>query len=304
MAVVHTNTIVVGVDGSAESLSAALWAAAEAHRRDASLHLVHGFTLPPLAGPGGEMFTAPDLLEALEADGNDQLTLAAHQIGSRFPDVVVTTTCRGEHPVLAMRDIADHALFAVVGAHGHRSFPENLLGSIARQAAGHLPCPVVVVRRDPQLDAVRMSGPVLVGLDGSAHSDVALAFAFQEASWRSAPLIAAHSWLDWSEWYALAVGVPVADQPLEAREARLLSEQLAGWSEKYPDVTVHEVLRAGDPTPTLMELSEHSVDGLQPPALLVVGCRGRGGFRGLVLGSNSQSLIAHAPCPVAVTPSR
>ncbi|TKV61208.1 universal stress protein [Nakamurella flava] len=302
MSVVRINTIVVGIDGSAESVSAALWAAGEARRRDAAVRLVHGFTMPVGAVPGSEI-SAGDLRNALHKEGQAQLALAAHKVGAQYPDVPLTTACFGDHPVLALQHTCEHALFAVVGAHGQRSFPDTLLGSIARQAAGHLPCPVVVVRRDPRTDAVRMRGPVLVGLDGSAHSDRALAFAMEEASWRGEPLIAAHSWLDFSEWYALSVGVPISEQPLEGREARLLSEQLAGWSEKYPDVTVHETLRAGDPTPTLLDIAEHSVDGLRPPSLLVVGCRGRGGFRGLVLGSNSQHLIAHAPCPVAVTPA-
>ena len=303
MSVLHTNTIVVGIDGSAEGLTAALWAAGEARRREATLTLVHGYTVPVGATSGIEVI-ADDLAGALKKEGQAQLALVAHQVSTSFPEVEVTSVSRNEHPVLALRHVAEHALFAVVGAHGHRSFPENLLGSIARQAAGHLPCPVVVVRRDPQSDAVRMSGPVLVGLDGSAHSEQAVAFAFEEASWRREPLIAVHAWTDWSEWYALSVGIPLREEPLQAREARLLSEQLAGWGEKYPDVVVHQVLRAGDPTSTLLQVAEHAIDGLRPPSLIVVGNRGRGGFRGLLLGSTSQSLIAHAPCPVAVTPSR
>ena len=77
----------------------------------------------------------------------------------------------------------------------------------------------------------------------------------------------------------------------ERREA--LSEQLAGWREKYPDVPVTEVVERSHPVEALVRASRTA-------DLVVVGCRGRGGFGGMLLGSVSQGLIRHADCPVAV----
>ena len=88
---------------------------------------------------------------------------------------------------------------------------------------------------------------------------------------------------------------PTAPWHYDTRQAatqarRILSETLAGWSEKYPDVEVRAITRH-DMNPVLA-LVEASRDA----GLLVVGSRGRGGFAGLLLGSVSQALIADALC--------
>ncbi len=73
----------------------------------------------------------------------------------------------------------------------------------------------------------------------------------------------------------------------------------AGWSEKYPDVPVRALVIRGRPAATLLQhYSDASAQHL--PSLIVVGCRGHGGFAGLLLGSTSAALVAHAPCPIAV----
>jgi nucleotide-binding universal stress UspA family protein len=85
-------------------------------------------------------------------------------------------------------------------------------------------------------------------------------------------------------------------QKVEDEENRLLAELLAGWSEKYPDVTVTRDVVRGRADHTLIEASGRA-------QLLVVGARGVGGFRGLVFGSVSQAALHHAHCPVAVVRS-
>ena len=69
---------------------------------------------------------------------------------------------------------------------------------------------------------------------------------------------------------------------------------LAGWSAKFPDVSVRTVLRRSLPVEAVMSEAE----GAQ---LIVVGSRGHGGFVGLLLGSVSQGLLhRERPCPLAV----
>ena len=87
-----------------------------------------------------------------------------------------------------------------------------------------------------------------------------------------------------------------ADQ-VEADESRLLSEALAGWHTRYPDVVVDRMLVHRGSRATLIEASQRA-------QLAVVGSRGRGGFSGLVLGSVSQAVLHHAACPVAVVGHR
>ena len=85
-------------------------------------------------------------------------------------------------------------------------------------------------------------------------------------------------------------------QDTAAGERRLLAEALAGWSGRYPDVKVSEQLEHGHPVDVLTEVSAHA-------DLLVLGSRGRGGLKGLLLGSVSHSMLHHAACPVIVTPA-
>jgi nucleotide-binding universal stress UspA family protein len=87
--------------------------------------------------------------------------------------------------------------------------------------------------------------------------------------------------------------VPDARREFQGEEMRLLSESLAGWREKYPDVDVRQTLVHQEPVKAL-------VDSSPGAALVVVGSRGRGGFRSMLLGSVSHALVHHARCPVAV----
>jgi nucleotide-binding universal stress UspA family protein len=79
-------------------------------------------------------------------------------------------------------------------------------------------------------------------------------------------------------------------------EREHLAERLAGWGEKYPDVTVERVVVNARAAHVLLELSERA-------QLVVVGSRGHGEFAGLVLGSVSNALVHKAGCPVAVVRS-
>jgi nucleotide-binding universal stress UspA family protein len=82
-------------------------------------------------------------------------------------------------------------------------------------------------------------------------------------------------------------------RPIEEQAAEVLAERLAGWQEKYPQVTVRRVIKRDRPSAALRVAARTA-------QLLVVGSRGRGGFAGLLLGSVSQALIHHAQCPVLV----
>ncbi|WP_261862340.1 universal stress protein, partial [Mycobacterium montefiorense] len=95
--------------------------------------------------------------------------------------------------------------------------------------------------------------------------------------------------------YARLYGVPPFDEidaQVEAEEAAF-AERLAGWREKYPDVTVTPLLRSGKPAKTLLEYADDA-------QLVVVGSRGHGDFTGVLFSSVSRSLIHKAPCPVLV----
>jgi nucleotide-binding universal stress UspA family protein len=80
---------------------------------------------------------------------------------------------------------------------------------------------------------------------------------------------------------------------LVTEQKLVTSEAIAPWTEKFPDVDVRTHVIQGRPADVLVDASESA-------ELVVVGSRGRGGFRGLLLGSVSRGVLHRAHCPVAV----
>jgi nucleotide-binding universal stress UspA family protein len=286
--------IVAGVDGSVPALDAARWAADEAARRGAALRLVHAVHISALAFAGG--FGPPqDFFDALESDGRRQLAEAETAIRQAHPELDVEVDLRTADPVPTLIDLSDNARLVVLGSRGLGGFSGMLAGSTAVALVAHGHCPVAVIRGGKPDEVPPSQGPVVVGVDGSPASEPALAMAFEEASLRGADLVAVHTWIEFSSdiAYAYALQFFVDWDAIETRERELLAERLAGWQEKYPDITVRRVVTGGRPVDCLLE---HAADA----QLLVVGSRGRGGFSGMLLGSTSHALIHHAPCPLLV----
>jgi nucleotide-binding universal stress UspA family protein len=182
----------------------------------------------------------------------------------------------------------------VLGTRGLGGFTGLLVGSTSVALASHGHCPVVVVRSRAAGQPPPAEGPVAVGVDGTPAGEAAIAFAYEEASARGVGLVALHAWPESVLEAALDVGATTLDfEPAQQQAYEILAERLAGWLEKYPDVQVAREVVRDRPATALLRVA-------QPAQLLVVGSHGRGGFRGLLLGSTSQHLLHHAPCPVAV----
>lgn len=280
-----TSPIVVGVDESEQSLRATEWAAARALVRGCPLLLIH--TVSP------EMYGFRDIPESVGSTVQRALDRAREVA----PGVEATAETVVGYPSQTLIKESRAAAMLVVGNRGRGGFAELLLGSVGVQVTAHAQCPVVVVRPEEapteQWDAPA-TGQVVVGVDGSAHSDDALGFAFEEAATRGVGLAAVHAWAG-----PVSTGpgdmLPLVYDFDDAREEerRLLAETVAGWQEKYPDVLVRRLVVRGAAAKQLVRFS-HGAE------LLVVGARGLGGFLGLALGSVSQAAIHHAACSVAV----
>lgn len=132
---------------------------------------------------------------------------------------------------------------------------------------------------------------VLVGVDGSDGSRVALRFAADEARQWGVPLVVIRSWE-----YPLVISpsgsVPDAEEMSKAVASQLNStiEEVLGQDE----ADSVEAMVVNDPPVRAI------LDAASPRDLIVVGSRGLGGFRGLVLGSVSQQITHYAPCPVTI----
>ncbi|GAB3437472.1 universal stress protein [Phycicoccus ginsengisoli] len=197
-------------------------------------------------------------------------------------------------PAKALVDASHGAALVVLGAGRLGAVPAAVLGATTHQVAAHAACPVLVVPHDVLL---RHDGPVVVGVDADPHSEPAVEYAFAEASRRGVDLVAVHSWW-WEAPDAMMSGREWEDDfgAVADTQHRQLAEMLAGWQEKYPDVQLRTEVVRGQAVPTLR-------DEARDAQLLVVGSRGRGGFRGLLLGSVSTRLLHQSPCPVVVVPS-
>jgi nucleotide-binding universal stress UspA family protein len=135
---------------------------------------------------------------------------------------------------------------------------------------------------------------VLVGVDGSAGSHKALAWAADEAADHEADLVVLNVWEHTLLPPAGSVSVSEKYVPDPSqRTAEDLLEEIKAVLGDDPPVLVQPRVKQGSPAKVLIEESSEA-------DLLVVGTRGHGGFRGLVLGSVSQHVAAYAKCPVTV----
>ncbi|MEZ0448352.1 universal stress protein [Cellulomonas sp. ICMP 17802] len=283
-----SRTIVVGYDGSAHAADALTWAAREAAREHLPLRIVH-VTRTVVDG-----FVVGDRPLDLSAQAGGQvLADATERAYAVDGDLEVSTQLEVRESVAAvLTEQSADARLLVVGSRGRGGFAGLLLGSVSIAVATHAHCPVVVVRR--HTEAAPSAGlPVVVGVDGSPTSQRAVDLAFDQASRRGVPLVAVHAWELPAMMGPVPPWMPEEIEELRVAEKALLSESLAGHAERYPDVEVRPVVRRGGAAHVVLSAA---VDA----ELLVVGSRGRGGFRGLLLGSVSQAVLHHATCPVVV----
>jgi nucleotide-binding universal stress UspA family protein len=136
------------------------------------------------------------------------------------------------------------------------------------------------------------SGRIVVGVDGSPHSEEALRWAVGQARLTGRPVDAVISWR-FPEDYSIGGAAVLTTFPWEEVATTIVDDtvaQVVGPSDAH---RVSRRVEVGHPAEVLLDAAEDA-------ALLVVGSRGRGGFAGLLLGSVSQSVVARAACPVVV----
>jgi nucleotide-binding universal stress UspA family protein len=282
-----SKPVVVGVDGSDSAEHAVRWAAKEAVHRGVPLRLVHSCLVIEAYTP---VKLPVSVSEALADQGRDWLRHAAELAREAAPDVEVSAYLRHGSAAASLITESESAGLLVLGSRGLGGFTGLVVGSVALALTTHGHCPTVVVRGEQD----GTGKPVVVGVDASPASEAAIGFAFEEASRLGVPLVAQHTWTDLSLYVKFSVapyGVNWAQ--VQADQERLLTERLAVWREKYPQVSVQLAVAAGRAAHNLLEEARAA-------QLVVVGSRGRGGVAGMLLGSTSQALLHHSSCAVAV----
>ncbi|MEV0629240.1 universal stress protein [Nonomuraea wenchangensis] len=276
--------IVVGVDGSVAARAAVEWAAADALRTREPLRLVHAVDRTPYQIG---RFPTPTLPDVLLREGRRILDEAVALVRERQPQVEVETREVEGAPALVLREEAEGASEIVVGSRGLGGFAGALLGSVSTHVAGHVRCPVVVVRAQRQ----PASGEIVVGVDDSPECRPALAYAFRQAELRGAKLRAVHAWQ--LPVHAFAPEIAYDVDEIRAAQQQLLTGALESFREEHPAVEIIEETHSGHPVDVL------TAAGAQAD-LVVVGSHGRGAMGSALLGSVSRGVLHHARCAVAV----
>lgn len=288
------DIIVCAVDGSEAAKVAVRWAANTAAKRELPLRLVSSYSMPQFLYAEG-MVPPQDLYDDLEAETMGKIEEAKKVALDFCPDIEISHQIEEGSPIDMLLDVSEQATMLVMGSRGLGGLSGMVMGSVSAAVVSHASCPVVVVREDNDVTEEVKYGPIVVGVDGSGVSKRAVEYAFREADARGAELIAVHTWMDMQVQASLA-GLAAAQREwktVEEEQRKILTERLEPWMEKYPNVKVTKEVNRDRPVHALCDAAEGG-------QLLVVGSHGRGGFRGMLLGSTSRALLQASPCPMMV----
>lgn len=287
-----TPPVVVGYDGSKAAQRALRWAVEEARRRWTSLVICHAWHWPYPVRPSD-----PAALDVIETVARGVLDQGVNIAAGLAPNLPVHPRLIAGSASAALVSMSHGARLLVIGTRGLGGFTDLRVGSTAVQVPAYAACPVIVIGR-PEPSRRLDPGLVVVGVDGSPIAETAVGFAAEEAVLRDGRLHAVRCWWDGAGPSAdPPEGTPAEPYPDTGRHRReaaaRFNETVAVWSEKFPNLRIETSFLDRPPRRALREAAAHA-------ELLVVGDRGLGETHGLPLGPVTQSMLHHAPCPVAV----
>ncbi|MGV8885309.1 MAG: universal stress protein [Microbacteriaceae bacterium] len=274
--------IVIGVSDATREHPSVDWAMHHAKRHSAQVELVH--VVDTSWGHAPEGFFEKTLLAA-EENLRDQ----AQKARELCAGVTVESHVRIGSPTNELVAAAEGADLLVIGVHP-KDRNSGASQRIARLTA-LATCSVVIAP-----SAMIPSGQgVVVGVDGSVESDLAVRFAAELADAFGDELTVVLAWGQPEPW-AITEPVLLEDKPTES-DGLIIAESIAGLADSYPDLVIRAEVSGSRPERVLSALATGA-------RMLVVGSRGRGGLERALLGSVSESLVAELPCAVAVIRAR
>ncbi|MGZ5398414.1 MAG: universal stress protein [Nocardioides sp.] len=290
---IASGSIIVGVDGSDHADRAVVWAAEQADRERRPLVVMHGLrgTMPLEVDWFGPAGGAPVGLERARSDlAQVVLDEAVRLATSLRPGTDVRPVLARDDPREMLIAASRDAHLVVVGSHGRSIWRSVALGSVSSAVSRHATCPVVVTHRGTSA----ADRGVLVGADGTPDSRPVIEFAFRQASLQRTPLTVMHCY--WDIAGQRAHGHLVGPEESGVDDLRLmLSETVAGFCEKFPDVEVDLQLARG-----LVDLA--LTDASPARSLVVVGRRDTARWSRLLYGSATAAVLESARGTVAVVP--
>jgi len=279
----HGSYVLAGYDGTHESEDALRWAVREARARRVPLMVCHAWRWPfPIS------YIDYEGVGLVKRMGGHLLDHGVDLARRMAPSVRVDKRLMDGPADAALMHLSEDAELIVIGSHEQDALP---VGSTALQLPARADRPVVIVRR-----TAPVHGEVVVGTDGSAGADVALAFGFEEAALRGWRLRAVYGC--WEPGAAIEDDLSLFNDEDKVRRVcgARLERQVAPWRVKYPQVEAWTSLVLTPPREALFEAAEAA-------DLVVVGNRGAGGLDPLRLGATSGAVLQHVPCTVAIVPS-
>jgi nucleotide-binding universal stress UspA family protein len=271
--------VIVGADGSPESVRAVEWAAREAALRGTSLRII---AVPPLPRRMTVTPATPGTVtDVVERSASEALAAAAQRAAAQQPGLAIETHLVAGAPAEVLAGAAEGAALLVLGSRGAGGFSALILGSVSRYVATHAPAPVVVAREE----TMSADREIVVGVRDPAQAEAALGFGFEEAALRHARLLAVHAWSSPVPGHAEA----------PAEETSRLESAVAAWQEKFPEVEASVEVVHAHPGRVLAGSSARA-------DLVVLGRHALGGSRGPGVGSVIHAVLSHAHGPVATVP--
>ncbi len=179
-----SRSVVVGIDGSRNGLTAALWAVGEAVSRDIPLRLVYAIE-PQNAATSAEK-SARDLAAAETA-----VRMAFTAVESTNTQVKIEAEILQGRPTDMLLEAGRGAEMICVGPIGIKNAAARRMGSTAAALATRAHCPIAIVRG---YDAAAKPGYIVVEVDSSPDSDAVLNLGVKEALLRNAPLVVLSAW--------------------------------------------------------------------------------------------------------------
>ncbi|MFR9798178.1 universal stress protein [Streptomyces sp. MS06] len=296
------RAVTVGLDGSAESRTAAEWAAREAESRGLPVRLIQVWEpVPEYAAVAPLVGT-----ETYQHRTEQILREDAGDLRLRHPALEVTAEQLVGRPAEALVRAARDAELLVLGSRGLGGIGGFLVGSVGLEVVASTQRPVVLVRAAEQTPEERTtdrtgtpetaatpSGPVVLGLDTRHPHAAPIDFAFEAAAHRGVQLRALHGWHEPYHYLYGTAPDPKVTRMVAQSDAAALSEALQPWCQKYPDV---EVVTRSSPGSPSVRLAEASHDA----SLVVVGRRVRRSTVGVHIGPVTHAVLHHSTAPVAV----
>ena len=290
-----TEVILVGVDGSTESLAAVKWATDRALRTGGRVHVLCTYALASYSAAALDGGYAVLDDEALKR-GAKQVVDEAVEIAKNRGDVRISSSIEPGDPAAVLVEMSAEVDMVVVGSRGGGSFADRLLGTVSSALPAHAKCPVVIVPRHTSGKKFMPIERIVVGVDGSDVPSSGLRRAMDEAELWDARLTAVSA-------VPIATGTSMMTwAPSGVDHSAILKDVRKGMG-----VAIDHALDGRD-----IEVARHALDG-SPASLLiefstavdlvVVGTRARGGLAGVLLGSTSQTVLSHSTCPVMIVPS-